>query len=353
VDDRTDKQRAQFGEGLSASNVWYGHAHALTWVQPALPDGFVGTTYDGSGWCFVEASLSAALKRGPRRVDLGKFTADELFYSNVPHAIGNCAKGTRTPPRQPSVVAKMLESKSFFAKSIDLPKVAALYRDFFETVAPWQRELLLSGLEWGDEEVVELAGALPSFVALESLDLSHNKIRDEGGKALAAYVVASGSLTSLDLSFNELEAEAAKALAPALAANGSLTSLDLRYNELGPAGAEALAPGLASNASLTCCNVLQNEMDVAAAESLVEAVKDKDVSLAGIKRDQTTANLRNRGLKPPDAMLLASDLSKAVVSASLTRLNVSYNSMRDEGVKLLRDAVSGRERFELIDHGNE
>ena len=41
------------------------------------------------------------------------------------------------------------------------------------------------------------------------------------------------------------------------------------------------------------------------------------------------------------------------VNASLTRLNVSYNSMRDEGVKLLRDAVSGREGFELIDHRNE
>ena len=71
-DDRTDKQRAQFGEGLGASNVWYGHAHALTWVQRDLPDGFVGTTYDGSGWCFVEASLSAALSSstpGAARVD--------------------------------------------------------------------------------------------------------------------------------------------------------------------------------------------------------------------------------------------------------------------------------------------
>jgi len=185
------------------------------------------------------------------------------------------------------------------------------------------------------------------------VDLARSKLGPPAATLLAGAMKFNGSLITLDLSRNELEAEAAKALAPALAFNGSLTSLNLSSNELGPAGAEALAPGLASNASLTCCNVLQNEMDVAAAESLVEAVKDKDVSLAGIKRDQTTANLRNRGLKPPDAMLLASDLSKAVVSASLTRLNVSYNSMRDEGVKLLRDAVSGRERFELIDHGNE
>ena len=78
--DRTDVQKALFGRGLKASNVWYGHAHTLTLVQPALPDGFEAlckaedrpcTTYDHSGWCFVEASLSSLLKRNTRRLDLG------------------------------------------------------------------------------------------------------------------------------------------------------------------------------------------------------------------------------------------------------------------------------------------
>ena len=49
----------------------------------------------------------------------------------------------------------------------------------------------------------------------------------------------------------------------------------------------------------------------------------------------------------------AKALAPVLVRASLTRVNVSYNSMRDKGVKLLRDAVSGREGFELIDHRNE
>ena len=102
----------------------------------------------------------------------------------------------------------MLESKSFFAKSIDLPKVAALYRDFFETVAPRQRELLLSGLAWGDYEVVELVGTLPSFAALESLDLSSNNIGVEGGKVLAAYVAGSSSLSKLNVRNNKLDDEA-------------------------------------------------------------------------------------------------------------------------------------------------
>ena len=180
-----------------ASNVWYGHAYALTWVQPQLPDGFEGTTYDDSGWvcrqnrttsilpsrtinlhspsptpngtqCFVEASLSSVLKSGERRLDLAKFTSEELFYPNVPHAIENCVKGSRPPVRLPSRVAELLETKTFFARA-DVATVAGLYRDFFEAVAPATRDLHLSKLGWGDTEVAELAAALPSFANLTSL----------------------------------------------------------------------------------------------------------------------------------------------------------------------------------------
>ena len=278
-DDRTDEQRAQFGEGLGASNVWYGHAHALTWVQPDLPDGFVGTKYDESGWCFVEASLSAALKRGPRRVDIGKFTKERHFSYDVPYAIQSCAKGTRPPPRHPSAVAKMLESKSFFAKSIDLPKVAALYRDFFETVAPRQRELHLSSLEWGDAEVIELAGALPSFVALESLDLSYNNIGVEGGKALAAYVAVSGSLTSLNLRNNELGDEGWCAIFDALRDNpqNKLKEWDLKRLDITPTIAKSLVAYVAVSGSLTKLDFSDNycRLDDETKTLLRDAVKDK------------------------------------------------------------------------------
>ena len=88
-------------------------------------------------------------------------------------------------------------------------------------------------------------------------------------------------------------------------------------------------------------------MDVAAAESLVAAVKDKDISLAGIKH-RTTAEFADLGLKPPDAVLLASDLSKAGVAGSITRLNVKRNRLGDEGEAVLRKAIEGRIGFELL-----
>ena len=81
-----------------------------------------------------------------------------------------------------------------------------------------------------------------------------------------------------------------------------------------------LASAIAANSSLTSCNVLQNGFDVATANSLVKAVKDKDISLCGIKPDQTEVTFYNEDLQPADAVLLASDLSKPVVTGSLTKI---------------------------------
>ena len=85
----------------------------------------------------------------------------------------------------------------------------------------------------------------------------------------------------------------------------SCAQLDLRYNELGPEGAAALAP-----ASAVCASPLGTSM--------------------------------------------VRDLVYLFSTASLTRLDVSYNKLDrgGNGVQLLRDAVRQREGFVLIDDGN-
>ena len=117
-------------------------------------------------------------------------------------------------------------------------------------------------------------------------------------------------------------AEGINAIADALRVNASLTSLSMHSNKIGAVGGVAIADALRVNASLTSCNVLKNNLDVPAAKALVEAVKDKDVSLCGIRPDETSTGSRfvAEDLKPPDAILLASDLSKAGVSASMTEV---------------------------------
>ena len=64
---RTPEETASFKAGLRASNIWYGHAATVCWLQTQMPVGFDGAPYERSGWCFVEASISAVIKDGRRR----------------------------------------------------------------------------------------------------------------------------------------------------------------------------------------------------------------------------------------------------------------------------------------------
>ena len=53
---------------------------------------------------------------------------------------------------------------------------------------------------------------------------------------------------------------------------------------------------------------------------LAEVAKQKGISLCGIRRDQITADFPYHKVNLPDAILLASDLSQAVVTGALTKI---------------------------------
>ena len=101
--------------------------------------------------------------------------------------------------------------------------------------------------------------------------------------------------------------------------------------------------------SLMVTNLLNNELDAETAKMLAEVAKQKGISLCGIQRDQTTADFFGQGLRPPDAILLASDLSQAGVTGSLTSLDLSNNALcgmtihggtyTAEGITAIADAL--------------
>ena len=100
--------------------------------------------------------------------------------------------------------------------------------------------------------------------------------------------------------------------------------LNLSNNFIGAEGAQQLAVALRVNSALTVTNLLGNRrLDAESAKMIAEVAKQKGISLCGIQRDQTTADFSNKNLKPPDAILLASDLSQAGVTGSLTSLDLS------------------------------
>ena len=173
------KQVELFKEGLKASNVWYGHETTVCWMQTELPPGFrfdegIAQTYDESGWCFVEAAISAGLKVGKRRLDLGERTHHAMGHAYggsdwVPEStLDHVCAAARPPPLLPDEVRRRLDEKKFTSKA-DVGVVDGLYRAFFDGAADSATQLNFSGLDWGEAKVQQLKVVLPRFTLLKVL----------------------------------------------------------------------------------------------------------------------------------------------------------------------------------------
>jgi len=138
-------------------------------MQTELPPGIrfdahIAQTYDESGWCFVEAAISAGLKVGKRRFDLAKRTDQAMgcaygdnCYGNdkldpkgayerlVPECIlENVCAAARMPPLLPDEVRRRLDKKKFTSKA-DVDVVDRLYRAFFNGAASSAAQLDFRG----------------------------------------------------------------------------------------------------------------------------------------------------------------------------------------------------------------
>jgi len=213
-------------------------------------------------------------------------------------------------------------------------------------------ELDLNGKGVGVEGGMVVAGLIPVMGGLTSLNLSDNQLcgldrhgrgtyTAEGIAAIADTLRVNGGLTALDLSYNGLRNEGVSAVCEAIQSNKEtkLASLNMTMNRIGRVGAKSVAALVAVTGSLTVTNLLGNQLDAESAKMLAEVTKQKGISLCGIRRDQTTTAFHHKWLEPPDAILLASDLSQTVVTGALTSLDLSDNTLC--GVVRTVSGVSG------------
>ena len=159
---------------------------------------------------------------------------------------------------------------------------------------------------------------------VESLDLSHKGLGVASAIVIASLIGVNGALTSVNLRGGKLGDKGWGAIFAAICGNkdSKIMSLDASCENIGPAGVKLIAKALRTSVTgaLTVTNLLGNTLDAESAKLLAEVAKQKGISLCGIRRDQTTADFSRQGLEPPDAILLASDLSQAVVTGALTEI---------------------------------
>ena len=111
-------------------------------------------------------------------------------------------------------------------------------------------------------------------------------------------------------------------------------------------GREAIARALLDRGAKV--DALKKGLNIESATMLAKIGTEKGIMVSGMKCDQTTADLSNQNLNPPDAILLASDLSQAIVTGALTRVDVRRNNIAGDGAAQLSDAVLGNLKIEMF-----
>ena len=117
-----------------------------------------------------------------------------------------------------------------------------------------------------------LSQALATNSSLINLDLSGNGIGDDGAASLFRALTANSSLTNLNLSSNFICESVTSCLVQAFPAI-SLTSLDLSVNRIGDDGAVWLSKALVANSSLTYLNLRSNPIGVSGHAALIKRKK--------------------------------------------------------------------------------
>ena len=160
-------------------------------------------------------------------------------------------------------------------------------------------------------------------------------------------------LTTLDLSVNRIGDEGAKAIAEALKVIAVLTSVDLRVNSIGDDGAKAIAEALKVNAVLKNLSVAYNSNIVGVAAQQLAAAALGSLSLevlSGVPIKElregklTELNLISKGLGPTEGIVLAELIKFSAVVTTLVLGSFLFgNNIGDEGAKAIAEALKVNE----------
>lgn len=126
--------------------------------------------------------------------------------------------------------------------------------------------LTLAENQIDDDLCKAIVGGLVRNSTLRHLDLSHNRIGDGGASAVGLVLLQQElALETLDLGDNEIREAGAASIADGLRVSRTLRQLSLRLNRLGDAGGELVLASLAANETLTSLDVSNNDMGLQAA----------------------------------------------------------------------------------------
>lgn len=180
------------------------------------------------------------------------------------------------------------------------------------------------------------------------LDLSGNRLRDEGARFIALLIKKNRTLVHIDVASNDIGHVGGVQIARALLENNTVVSLDIgaragvNGNHIGTPGAEALGVVLRSNEVLSRLNISSNGLGAAGVSFIANAL--------GQNRSLTRLNLSSNSLGFDGARILAAVLEESRV----THWELPRNHLDDKGGIVFLDALveavrSGHDVVEYLD----
>lgn len=177
---------------------------------------------------------------------------------------------------------------------------------------------------------------------LRSLDLSSNRIGDEGAKDLLLNFQNSHSLTHIYLSDNQIEILGAQALGEALLVTNTLQHIAFSKNFITNDGLQNICNSLQQNKSLTSLELSNNGISLEGSKHLTEM----------IKKNCTIKKLifSKQNLKRNEASRQIADSLK--LNDTLTHIDFSHNHIGSEGVAFILESLSQNQKIENLNLDN-
>jgi hypothetical protein len=171
---------------------------------------------------------------------------------------------------------------------------------------------------------------------ITELNIADNNLADYGTDmsgvvALADVIPDMGALTKFDISKNKIRAAGSKALAAGLKGNQVITELSIADNQLGwdaedMSGIVALADVIPDMGAISSANLLMNDIDTNQAKALVLILKEHPTlkSLCGNSGDETELHMSGEMNGAGEAIMLAPEIAG---NGALTSLHVGQNNI--------------------------
>lgn len=195
----------------------------------------------------------------------------------------------------------------------------------------------MSDQELGPNAAKMIGEILQCSIDFCCINLSANRIQDEGLLKLGQSIVNNSSIIHIDISSNELTPEGLKILLETYFSNESLISLDissynkLNRNRLNPAAAESLCGYLKSSPVLTYLELNETALNDSGFEWLIIGLcKNQALLKLGISNNNITSKHMQ-------------EFCSALLDTGIQDLNMSANKINDEGCKHLANLLIGDE----------